>query len=85
MRPLRLVRITSSNWSSFMRTIRPSRVMPALLTRTNGTPISSLNFLERGAAGVIVRNIPLLHISVNAVRGTSPPQPHSLFDRGRNN
>lgn len=40
--PLRLVRITSSNWSSFMRTIRPSRVMPALLTRMNGTPISSL-------------------------------------------
>ena len=42
-----------------------------------------LNFLERGAAGVIVRNIPLLHISVDAVRAALLRHSLSLFDRGR--
>lgn len=42
-----------------------------------------LNFLESGAAGVIVRNIPLLHISVDAVRAALLRHSLSLFDRGR--
>ena len=42
-----------------------------------------LNFLKRGAAGVIVRNIPLLHISVDAVRAALLRHSLSLFDRGR--
>ena len=40
--PFRLVETTASNWSGFMRTSSPSRVMPALLTSTAGTPSSSL-------------------------------------------
>ena len=36
--PVRFVAMTASQSSSVMRTIRPSRVMPALLTRMSSAP-----------------------------------------------
>ena len=40
----RLTAITASHWPSVMRIIRPSLVMPALLTSTSMEPKSSCTF-----------------------------------------
>ncbi len=51
--PMRWVRFTSSNWSSFMRTIRPSAGDARIVDEKRTVrPILFLNFLESGAAGV---------------------------------
>ena len=57
----RLVSITASHMSRFMRSIVPSRVMPALLTTISIGPMLGDDLLDRRLAGVEVADIEFHH------------------------
>ena len=55
--PRRLMLITASHWSSFMRTITLSRVMPALLTRMFSPPHSFDDLVDHLADALAVGHV----------------------------